>query len=88
MTAQLLTFMPLAPQAFVYNPALLTGTAKTAAIKTFGSAGSSSSRMAAQFPALSGFGLAQTCASDTGIFCLNLVVWLGTRLSALSTSAC
>ena len=48
-------------QAFVYNPNLLTGTAKTAAVKSFGAAGSSSSRMAKQFPALAGFGIAQVC---------------------------
>lgn len=48
------------PEAFVYNPRLLTGAAGKAATKTFGPAGSSSSRMAQQFPALAGFGIAQT----------------------------
>lgn len=46
-------------QAFVYNPEKLVGAARTAAVKSFGAAGASSSRMAKQFPALSGYGIAQ-----------------------------
>lgn len=52
-------------QAFVYNPEALVGSARNAAVKTFGSSGSSSSRMAAQFPALSGYGIAQVHHSAT-----------------------
>lgn len=46
-------------QAFVYNPEQLVGAARTTAVRAFGSAGTSSSRMAKQFPALSGYGIAQ-----------------------------
>lgn len=47
-------------QAFVYNPTLLSGGQQQTGVKSFGAAGSSSSRMARQFPALAGFGIAQT----------------------------
>lgn len=40
--------------AFVYNP--FTGTQKQKLVKSFGSAGSSTSRMAHEFPALAGKG--------------------------------
>ena len=43
----------------MYNPEQLVGAARTTAVKSFGSAGTSSSRMAKQFPALSGYGIAQ-----------------------------
>ena len=46
-------------QAFVYNPEQLVGAARTAAVRSFGSAGTSTTRMAKQFPALSGYGIAQ-----------------------------
>jgi hypothetical protein len=41
-------------QAFVYNPTLLSGGQQQTGVKSFGAAGSSSSRMARQFPALAG----------------------------------
>jgi hypothetical protein len=51
-------------QAFVYNPEQLVGAARTTAVKSFGSAGTSSSRMAKQFPALSGYGIAQVRGAE------------------------
>lgn len=41
-------------EAFVYNP--FTGNQKLKAVKSFGAAGSSTSRMAQEFPALAGEG--------------------------------
>lgn len=74
-------------QAFVYNPEQLVGAARTTAVKSFGSAGTSSSRMAKQFPALSGYGIAQVlgaqalgCAVKYG----NVRVCMAEKLAALS----